>query len=137
MEEESIIGEEVDLEYNDLDVVVEGEFGGEPIPDGKPMWAPITYSDEYTATGHITYWVYSHEITLEDVKGYIKDVLKEQPTTKLINEVTVEDIYDYLLDKYQAAAERDARENFDYDEVEWEDPDDYNPYDDYEPDYDN
>lgn len=136
MEEENIIGEEIELEYDDLDVEVEGEFGGDPIPDGRPMWAPISYSDEYTAKGHISYWVYNHEITFEDVDDYIREVLKEEPTTELINKVTVEDIYDYLLDKYQADAEEDARENFDYDEVDWEDPDDYDPYDDYEPDYD-
>lgn len=125
MEDKNIIGYLIDLEYDDLDVEVTGEFGGEPIPDGKPMWAPISYEPEYTIVGHINHWTYTHEITEEDVKGYIVDILNQEPTEDLINKVTFDDIYEYLMDKYQEDAEKDAEQNFDYDEVDWEDPDDY------------
>ena len=125
MEDENIIGYLIDLEYDDLDVEVTGEFGGEPIPDSEPMWAPISYEPEYTAVGHINRWTYTHEITEEDVKGYIIDILNQEPTEDLINKVTFDDIYDYLMDKYQEDAEKDAEQNFDYDEVDWEDPNDY------------
>ena len=123
MEDENIIGYEIDLEYDDLDVKVIDEFGGYPIPDNRPMWAPISYAPEYTAVGRINYWTYVHEITEEDVEGYIVDVLHQEPTEELINKVTFDDIYEYLVDKYREFAEEDAKENYDYDEVDWEDPD--------------
>ena len=112
-----------DLKYDDLDVKVIDEFGGYPIPDNRPMWAPISYAPEYTAVGRINYWTYVHEITEEDVEGYIVDVLHQEPTEELINKVTLDDIYEYLVDKYREFAEEDAKENYDYDEVDWEDPD--------------
>ena len=87
------------------------------------MWAPISYAPEYTAVGRINYWTYVHDITEEDVEGYIVDVLHQEPTEELINKVTFDDIYEYLVDKYREFAEEDAKENYDYDEVDWEDPD--------------
>lgn len=133
-EYEDIIGCYIELEYDDLEVEVEGQFGGEPIADGMPMWYPISYSEEYVRPGIINDWVYIHEITEEDVIAYIKDELHEEPTEELISSVTEDDIYDFLKERCRKKAKKDALNNWDYDDVYWEEPEErdyYHEYNDY------
>lgn len=133
---ENIIGSEIELEYTDLGVEVTEEFGGEPIPDSLPMWAPISYEPIHNEIGYINNWTYIHEITEEDVLGYIRNVLQKEPNEELINTLDYDDVYDYLLEKCRKDAEDDAEMNWeanlDYDEIDWQDPPDL----DYEDLYD-
>lgn len=132
-----------DLEYDDLEIEVEGEFGGGEIPDNLPYDAPISYYPEKTLTGTLYRWNYNTEDLPEEelrekTAKYIGKDQKNILRSDLLN-VDGNAFYRFLIDEYADAACEQAQEHaadgdFDYDDVRWNDPDDYEP--EYEPDYD-
>lgn len=135
---------EFELEWDDLGVEVSEDYGGDPIPDGRTGGDDIRYSESGTACGTINDWSMTVTPGEADVYGFLKSEYKKKK-----EDVTAEDVYkiidqngnegedydnfvDYLEDAYRADAEEDAAENYTYDDVEWEAPEDGSDEDFYE-----
>lgn len=130
---EEMDGEEIYLTYYDLDVEVEREVGGEPVPDGRFGGDNLTYSREETQYGTINDWEYSTELPggdllLEMIADYYKKDASEITATDVKNLYTdpeirdefTDDFYDFLTDYYESDAADDAAENYKDSDVDWD-----------------
>lgn len=83
----------------------------------------ITYTTVPARTGYINSWDMEIEVDCELVARYL-DKKVEEITVKDLLDIDDEDFNEFVItdDKCMTAAEDDARENYDYDDVSWEDP---------------
>lgn len=127
----------IELEYDDLEVEVEDEFGGDPISDGMPGWYPISYSKSYRATGRINSYDLSIEGGEYDSTDYWKGIISKY-LDKDVDEISKEDLdsidenhlYDWLREELREDAESEAERdyydgNIDVDSVRWNEYDDW------------
>ena len=130
-------GEEIYLTYHDLDVEVEREVGGGPVPDGRFGGDNLTYSREETQHGTINDWEYSTELPegdllLEMIADYYKKDTSEITAADVknlymdpeIRDEFTDDFYDFLTDYYELDAADDAAENYKNSDVDWDEPSD-------------
>lgn len=128
------------LYYEGFEIPVEVEVDGAPIPDGKPGWAPITYSPDYTARGVLDAWEYyldDYADCLEVVAAYLKkpeEEVVQADIDQLDLEVFEDFATEYFSDKAYEQAKEYAADVDDPDDrkVRWDEPEDYYDYDDYD-----
>lgn len=116
-----------DIEVEGLEVEVEEDE--DEYPSG---WNPRTDSIIWTRVpakrGVISRWTTSVDVTKEHVAEYLKKKV-EEITTRDLMELDESDFATYLseLDEVIAKAEKEAAEDYEYDNVDWYDDSDYEP----------
>ena len=142
-----IIGVTQDYYYDNLDIpVTYVQEGGDIISDRNPMDSPISYTKDVTLSGTLDEWTFSHTITLEDLKGYLEETDTAYIQSDLDDpenaDLLLDDMEEYIMDKYYDEAYEEAEEYVDSDDFDPEmasleevDEDDYD-YDDADYDED-
>ncbi len=131
----------LELEYDDLSVEVEGEFGGEPYDYNRDD-GDVYYTPEHTCTGTLTETI---TIDLTDQKDWnsfdrwseLLSKFLKKPVDQImrsdLKSLDFDAFNDFIKDWYEEAAlnELNARAksgDFDYDDVDWDDCYDYDNY---------
>lgn len=113
-----------DIEIDGLEVEVEREFGGEPLPDGRSGGDNITYSQTETRYGIIDKYTYT--IDADKILECLKKMLnKSELEQSDIDNVDVNDFVEFAKEYFYDEARKELEnkvnhDDFDDEDVEWD-----------------
>lgn len=119
----------LDIEFEDLGIEVEEEGVVYTNTSGPMNDYGDTGEIDVVYHGTVDHWTwYDYEPTEQDFAEYLK-VSADKLTDAMLADIDVEDFINFLASKYEEDAIEDARENYNSDDVDWDEDAGYDYYD--------
>jgi sulfatase maturation enzyme AslB (radical SAM superfamily) len=111
---------EIDLKFDDLDIEVQADW-----VEFTNTYGPMRdYDDvgevDHSETGTIREWIYTFDLSEEDYADFLNKKI-EDITEEDLENIDEKQFEEFLRDKYFDKAIEDAEENWEADDVSWED----------------